>query len=78
MAPLKKTWVSHPIMDDDEILRLAKDAGCWYVYQAIVNTSDGIRKRIRRLKDNVLEWRGRSFWARMIRLRMISSVLLIF
>jgi radical SAM superfamily enzyme YgiQ (UPF0313 family) len=52
MAPLKKTWVSHPIMDDDEILRLAKDAGCWYVYQAIVNTSDGIRKRIRRLKDN--------------------------
>ncbi len=52
MAPLKKTWVSHPIMDDDEILRLAKEAGCWYVYQAIVNTSDGIRNRIRRLKDN--------------------------
>ena len=52
MAPLKKTWVSHPIMDDDEILKLAKDAGCWYVYQAIVNTSDGIRNRIKRLKDN--------------------------
>ena len=52
MAPLKKTWVSHPIMDDDEILKLAKDAGCWYVYQAIVNTSDGIRDRIKRLKDN--------------------------
>ena len=52
MIPLKKTWVSHPIMDDDEILKLARDAGCWYVYQAIVNTSDGIRDRIRRLKDN--------------------------
>ncbi len=52
MIPLKKTWVSHPIMDDDEILRLAKDAGCWYVYQAIVNTSKGIRNRVKRLKEN--------------------------
>jgi radical SAM superfamily enzyme YgiQ (UPF0313 family) len=52
MIPLKKTWVSHPVMDDDEILRLAKEAGCWYVYQAIVNTSDGIRNRVKRLKDH--------------------------
>lgn len=52
MIPLKKTWVSHPILDDDEILKLAKDAGCWYVYQAIVNTSKGIRERIKRLKDH--------------------------
>ena len=52
MIPLKKSWVSHPILDDDKILRLAKDAGCWYVYQAIVNTSDGIRKRVKRLKDH--------------------------
>ncbi len=52
MIPLKKTWVSHPVMDDDEILTLAKDAGCWYVYQAIVNTSDGIRNRVKRLKDH--------------------------
>jgi radical SAM superfamily enzyme YgiQ (UPF0313 family) len=52
MIPLKKTWVSHPILDDDRILRLAKDAGCWYVYQAIVNTSDGIRERVKRLKDH--------------------------
>ena len=27
MAPLKKKWVSHPILDDDEILKLAADAG---------------------------------------------------
>ena len=52
MIPLKKSWVSHPILDDDEILSLAKDAGCWYVYQAIVNTSDGIRERVKRLKDH--------------------------
>jgi len=27
MAPLKKKWVSHPILDDDEVLKLAADAG---------------------------------------------------
>jgi len=52
MVPLKKSWVSHPILDDDRILKLARDAGCWYVYQAIVNTSDGIRNRIKRYKDH--------------------------
>lgn len=52
MIPLKKSWVSHPILDDDKILGLARDAGCWYVYQAIVNTSDGIRNRVKRLKDH--------------------------
>ena len=51
IAPLKKKWISHPIKDDDEILDLAVKAGCWYVYQAIVDTSDYIRKRIRRLKE---------------------------
>ena len=51
MAPLKKKWVSHPIKDDDVILDLAVEAGCWYVYQAIVDTSDHIRNRIKRLKE---------------------------
>jgi len=50
IAPLKKKWVSHPIKDDDEILDLAVKAGCWYVYQAIVDTSDHIRKKVARLK----------------------------
>lgn len=50
IAPLKKKWVSHPIKDDDEILDLAVKAGCWYVYQAIVDISDHIRKRVARLK----------------------------
>ena len=52
MAPLKKKWVSHPIMDDDKILKLAADSGAWYVYQAIIDTSDMIRNRIKRLKDH--------------------------
>ncbi|OGV74000.1 MAG: radical SAM protein [Lentisphaerae bacterium RIFOXYB12_FULL_65_16] len=52
MRPLKKKWVSHPILDDDQVLDLAAAAGCWYVYQAVFDTSDVIRKRIRRLKDH--------------------------
>jgi radical SAM superfamily enzyme YgiQ (UPF0313 family) len=52
IAPLKKKWVSHPIKDDDEILDLAAQAGCWYMYQAIVNDSDHIRRRIKRAKDH--------------------------
>jgi radical SAM superfamily enzyme YgiQ (UPF0313 family) len=52
MAPLKKKWVSHPILDDDKILKLAADAGAWYVYQAVFDTSDVIRDRIRRFKDH--------------------------
>ncbi|MBE0597578.1 MAG: cobalamin B12-binding domain-containing protein [Desulfuromonadales bacterium] len=52
MIPLKKKWVSHPILDDPEILKLAADAGAWYVYQAVFDTSDVIRNRIRRLKEH--------------------------
>ncbi len=52
MIPLKKKWVSHPIVYDDKVLKLAADAGCWYVYQAIVDTSDVIRDRIKRLHDH--------------------------
>jgi radical SAM superfamily enzyme YgiQ (UPF0313 family) len=51
MAPLKKKWVSHPIKNNDEILDLAAQAGCWYVYQAIVDTSPVIRERVRKLQD---------------------------
>ncbi len=51
MIPLKKKWVSHPIKEDDHILDLAAEAGCWYVYQAIVDTSDFIRRRIKKFKD---------------------------
>lgn len=52
MKPLKKKWVSHPIMDDEEVIKLAAEAGCWYVYQAVFDTSDTIKKRIQRLHDH--------------------------
>ncbi len=52
MIPLKRKWVSHPILYDPEILDLAAQAGCWYVYQAVIDDSPTIRQRIRMLKDH--------------------------
>lgn len=52
MEPLKKKWVSHPILDDEEVLKWAARAGAWYVYQAVFDTSDTIRNRVKRLKDH--------------------------
>lgn len=51
LIPLKKKWISHPIKDNDEILDLAAEAGCWYVYQAVAGITDGIARRIRRLRE---------------------------
>jgi radical SAM superfamily enzyme YgiQ (UPF0313 family) len=58
LKPLKKKWVSHPILDDEEIIKMAADAGSWYVYQAIFDTSDVIRNRIQRLKDHGISVEG--------------------
>lgn len=52
IKPLKKRWISHPLEDNEELVKAAADAGCWYVYQAVFDTSDYIRNRIKRLKDN--------------------------
>jgi radical SAM superfamily enzyme YgiQ (UPF0313 family) len=51
MIPLKKKWCSHPIEDDPALLDLAAQAGAWYVYQAVFDTSDYIRDRIKRYHD---------------------------
>jgi radical SAM superfamily enzyme YgiQ (UPF0313 family) len=51
MIPLKKNWCSHPIEDKPEVLELAARAGAWYVYQAVFDTSDYIRERIKRYHD---------------------------
>ena len=51
MIPLKKKWVSHPIEDKPAVLDLAAQAGAWYVYQAVFDTSDYIRERIKRYHD---------------------------
>jgi len=52
MIPLKKKWCSHTIEDKPEVLDLAAQAGAWYVYQAIFDTSDFIRERIKRYHDH--------------------------
>lgn len=52
MIPLKKKWCCHPIEDKPEVLDLAARAGAWYVYQAVFDTSDYIRERIRRYHDH--------------------------
>ena len=52
MIPLKKKWCSHPIEDDPKVLDLAAQAGAWYVYQAVFDTSDYIRERIQRYHDH--------------------------
>jgi radical SAM superfamily enzyme YgiQ (UPF0313 family) len=51
MAGLKKKWCCHPIEEDDEVLAAAAKAGAWYVYQAVFDSSDHIRNRIRRYHD---------------------------
>jgi len=51
MIPLKKKWVSHTIEDKNEVLDLAAQAGAWYVYQAVFDTSDYIRNRIKQYHD---------------------------
>jgi len=51
MIPLKKKWCSHPIEDKPEVLDLAAQAGAWYVYQAVFDTSDYIRERIKRYHE---------------------------
>ncbi len=52
MIPLKKKWCSHPIEDDPKVLDLAAQAGAWYVYQAVFDTSDYIKERIKRYHDH--------------------------
>lgn len=52
MIPLKKKWCCHPIEDDPRVLDLAAQAGAWYVYQAVFDTSDKIRDRIKRYHDH--------------------------
>jgi radical SAM superfamily enzyme YgiQ (UPF0313 family) len=51
MIPFKKSWCCHPIENDPEVLSLAAEAGAWYVYQAIFDTSDYIRERVKRYKS---------------------------
>lgn len=52
IKPLNRRWVSHPLENRDIVVKAAAEAGCWYVYQAIFDTSDHIREKVQRLKDH--------------------------
>ncbi|MBN1495401.1 MAG: cobalamin-dependent protein [Spirochaetes bacterium] len=58
MIPLKKNWCCHTIEDKPEVLDLARQAGAWYVYQAVFDTSDYIKKRIKRYHDHDIAVEG--------------------
>jgi radical SAM superfamily enzyme YgiQ (UPF0313 family) len=58
MIPLKKNWCSHTIEDKPKVLDLARRAGAWYVYQAVFDTSDFIRERIKRYHDHDIAVEG--------------------
>lgn len=58
IGPLNRHWISHPLPDKEHVVRAAAKAGCWYVYQAIFDTSDHIRNRVRRLKDHGIAVEG--------------------
>ncbi len=47
-----KHWVSHPISCDPEVLKLAREAGCWYIYHAVYDISDKIKDRIKMYHDH--------------------------
>jgi len=51
MIPMKKKWCCHPIEDKPEVLDLAAQAGAWFVYQAVFDTSDYIKERVKRYHD---------------------------
>ncbi len=58
MIPCKKKWCSHTIEDNPKVLDLAAQAGAWYVYQAIFDTSDYIKERIKKYKDHGIAVEG--------------------
>jgi len=58
MIPFKKNWCSHHIEDDDEVLDMAAQAGAWFVYQAVFDTSDYIKNRIKRYHDHGIAVEG--------------------
>ena len=58
IVPLKKKWCCHPIENDAEVLEAAARAGAWYVYQAIFDTSDYIRDRVKRYHDHGIAVEG--------------------
>lgn len=51
MRGMGKRWISHPISPEPEVLKLAQESGCWWVYHAIYTISDKIKERVKRFQD---------------------------
>lgn len=46
-----KHWVGHCVSATPELARLAKDSGCWYVYQAVVTPGPEFARKVRVFHD---------------------------
>ncbi len=53
-----RKWISHPISCKPEVLKAARESGCWYVYHAIYTISDKIRDRIAMMHDHGIKVEG--------------------
>ncbi len=53
-----RKWISHPVSCTPEVLKAARDAGCWYVYHAIYTISDKIRDRVALMHDHGIKVEG--------------------
>jgi len=53
-----RKWISHPLSCTPEVLKAARDSGCWYVYHAIYTISDKIRDRIAMMHDHGIKVEG--------------------
>jgi radical SAM superfamily enzyme YgiQ (UPF0313 family) len=52
LAGMGRRWVSHPIHPDPQTMKLARQAGWWYVYLAIYKINEQVRDRIKMYHDN--------------------------
>ncbi len=58
MVRARKRWVAHPISAKPDILALAAESGCWFVYQAIYSMKDEIREKVRMFHDHGIAVEG--------------------
>jgi radical SAM superfamily enzyme YgiQ (UPF0313 family) len=58
MKRANKSWVSHPISCEPDILDLARESGCWFVYHAIHDDTPKLRERIRLMHDHGIAVEG--------------------
>ncbi len=48
---VKKRWVSHPISANPDTLKRAAESGCWLVYQALLDSSEKFRDKVKLFHD---------------------------